>query len=149
MAVPLLGWVAKSDRLELGSPFTISGRKFDQMFGNTFVIPHADGNITAVKINQDGYASEYLAKASLYEVTVRVRHSKTKATAEKPAYDRHNVEIVQTVYEAAGVAEYQRKVYIVLESLPGDADVKLTDALADWLIATANSNVVSLKAWES
>jgi ABC-type phosphate transport system substrate-binding protein len=119
------------------------------MFGNTFVLPHADGNITAVKINQDGYSSEYLAKSSLYEMRVRIRHTKVKATANSAEKDRHNVEILRTVYAAGEVPEYTRKVYIVVEGKPSDSDVKDVDALADWLIATANANVTSLLAWES
>jgi len=33
--------------------------------------------------------------------------------------------------------------------LPSETDVKLVDALADWLIATANANVTSLLGKES
>lgn len=119
------------------------------MFGNTFVLPHADGNVTCVKVNQDSYASEYLYKGTLSEYRIRIRHTKTTASASKPVKDRHNVEVVQTVYAVDEVPEFERKVYIVLETLPSDSDVKNVDALADWLIATANSNVVSLHGWES
>lgn len=119
------------------------------MFGNTLVLPLSTGNVTAIKINQDGYSSEYLAKGTLSEYTVRIRHSKTKATASKPSYDRHNMEIVETVYATATVPEYTKKVYIVLEHLPSVQEVVLVDGLADWLIATANANVISLNNWES
>lgn len=119
------------------------------MFGNTFVLPHADGNITCVKVNQDGYSSEYLYKDATEQYVVRIRHNRTKATAARPSYDRHNVEVTQTVFATAEVAEYTRKVYIVMEQLPSDVDIKNADALADWAIATANSNLVSLMGWES
>lgn len=119
------------------------------MFGNTFVLPHADGNVTAVKINQDGYTSEYLAKSATAEYSIRIRHSKTKATASRPSQDRHNVEVVQTVYATAEVAEFQRKFYVVWEVKPSDSDVKLADACADWLIASAGANLTSLLNWES
>lgn len=119
------------------------------MFGNTFVLPHADGNITAVKINQDKYSSEYLAKASLYEMSVRIRHSKTKAKDGTTVMDRHNVEIIRTTYATAELPQKSSKTYIVLEREPSDNDVKDIDALADWLIATANSNILSLLNWES
>jgi len=122
------------------------------MFGNTLVLPHADGNITCTKINQDGYASEYLCKRTLDEVRVRIRHTKTKAVtgaSPAPAKDRHNVEVVQTVYAAGETPEYQRKVYVVIEQLPSDVDVKFPDALADWLIASTDASLNSLMAWES
>lgn len=119
------------------------------MFSNTLVLPHADGNITAVKINQDGYSSEYLYKGTLSQTTIRIRHSKTKASATSPSRDRHNVEVTQLVYATADEAEFTRKVYVVLELMPKDLDIKLADALADWLIATAGANLTSLLAWES
>lgn len=119
------------------------------MFGNTLVLPHADGNRTLVKINQDGYSSEYLLKEATKETSAKIRHSKTKATADTPAKDRHNVEIVETIYADADVAEYTRKVYIVIEHLPSDTDVKLADALCDWLIATSDAALTSLNGWES
>lgn len=102
-----------------------------------------------VKINQDAYASEYLLRSASMETVARIRHTSTKATAERPSYDRHNVEVTERIFAAGETPEYTRKVYIVIECLPSDTDVKLTDALADWLIATANSNVTSLLGKES
>jgi hypothetical protein len=116
-------------------------------FSSTLTLPHADGNIVCTKINQDGYCSEYLARTSVHEYRVKIRHTTRKV--DNVTVDRHNVEIVQTVFAAGEVAEYTRKVYIVLEQQPKDTDVKNTDALADWLIATANVNVTSLLNWES
>lgn len=118
-------------------------------FGSTFTLPHADGNVVAVKINQDGYASEYLIRSATSQYTIRIRHSKTKATASRPSYDRHNVEVTQLVFATAEVAEFERKTYVVIEQLPGDLDVKNLDALSDWLIATSNANILSLLGWES
>lgn len=119
------------------------------MLGNTLVLPHADGNITCIKINQDKYSSEYLCKRTLDEVRVRIRHSKTKASATMPAMERHNVEIVTTTYATADAEEYPRKDYMVIERKLGDADVKQTDAMSDLCIASANAFVVSLLNWES
>lgn len=119
------------------------------MFGNTLVLPHSGGDVTMVKINQDGYSSEYLYRGALSQYRAKIRHTKTKATATRPSYDRHNVEVVETIFEAGDEAEYERKVYIVFETLPEDGDVENIDALADWAIATANSNLDSLVGWES
>lgn len=117
------------------------------MFGNTLVVPHADGDITCVKINQDGYSSEYLKKDTDFEVSARIRHTKTKATATSPVKDRHNVEIVQTVYATESDSEKVRKVYVVVEQEPDDTDEKLADALADLLVTSGF--LTSLMGWES
>lgn len=119
------------------------------MFGNTFVLPHSGGDITMVKINQDGYSAEYLFKDGTSQHVAKIRHSRTKVTTARPSYDRHNVEIVETVWATAEVAEYTRKVYFVIEQLPTDLDVEIMDAIADWAIATTNSNLDSLMGWES
>jgi len=115
------------------------------MFGNTLTLPHADGNIVATRINQDGYSSEYLFRSTVHEYRVKIRHQHNATTLR----DRHNIEVTQTVFPTASTPQVDRKVYLVIEQMPGDIDVKNTDALADWLIATANANVTSLLGWES
>jgi hypothetical protein len=114
------------------------------MLGDTFVLPHADGNITCVKINQDSFGSVYRYVSSTQRVVVTVKHSTTKS-----GKDRHNVEVVQTVFATAVAAEIVRKHYFVLENDPSDTDVKLLDATCDWLIATAGANISKLINWES
>lgn len=117
------------------------------MLGSTFVVPHSGGNITCALINQDGYSAEYLFRDATHEVRVKVRHSKVAATATRALHDRHNVEIVETVFASGDVAEYDRKVYVVLENIPSDTDAELADALGDWLIAS--TNIEKLIGWES
>jgi hypothetical protein len=119
------------------------------MLGDTFVLPHSGGDITMNKINQDGYSAEYLFKDATHQLVAKVRHSRTKSTSSRASYDRHNVEIVETVFESGEVAEYTRKVYIVMEQLPADVDVENPSALADWLIATSDANLDALMNWES
>lgn len=114
------------------------------MLGSTFTIPHTDGNIVCVKINQDVYSSEYMYRDEDHEVRVKIRHQQTKG-----GKDRHNVEISETVFETTESLEIARKMYVVLEQAPNDVDVKMLDALADWLIASANANISSLLGWES
>jgi hypothetical protein len=117
--------------------------------GTTFTVPHSGGNIVCAKVNQDGYSSEYRFRDATHEVRVMVRHSRTTARADRPSYDRHNVEIVETIFESGEVAEYQRKAYFVIEQLPSDLDVEFMDALADWAIATSNENLDDLMQWQS
>lgn len=119
------------------------------MLGNTLVLPQAGGNITLVKINQDSYSSEYLFRDATSQYRARIRHTKTAAKGGKPAYDRHNFEVVQTIFASGEVAEYERKFYFVIEHLPSDTSVALSDAVADLAIATTNAFLVSLLGWES
>lgn len=116
------------------------------MLGNTLVV----GSYTLVRINAgDPYASEYRFGDADHEVRARIRHTKTNATATRPSYDRHNFEIVETVYAAAGVPEFTRKFYFVKENLPQDTSIVNDDAVADLMIASSNAFLNSLVAWES
>jgi hypothetical protein len=119
------------------------------MLGNTLVLPQVGGDITLVKINQDAYSSEYMFKNSTSEYRARIRHSKTSASATRPVYDRHNFEIVQTIFAAGDVPEYQRKFYFVWEVLPSETSKDLADAVADLMIVTSDAFLTSLLGWES
>lgn len=120
-------------------------------FGTTLVLPQVGGNITLNKVNQDGYSSEYLFKDATQRYTAKVRHSKVnRGTKAAPVwYDRHNVEVEQTVFAAGAVAEYYRKVYFVTEQLPSDTNIILADALFDWGISTSNEHLTGLLGWQS
>lgn len=120
-------------------------------FGATLTLPQVGGNIVLNRINQDGYSSEYLFKDATQQYVAKVRHSKVnRGTKAAPLmYDRHNVEVTQTVYAAGAVAEYYRKVYFVTEQLPSDTNVILADALFDWGLVTSNENLVGLLGWQS
>lgn len=119
------------------------------MLGNTLVLPQSGGDITMVKINQDAYSSEYLFRNSTSQYRARIRHTKTNPSNGKAAMDRHNFEVVQTIFAAGDVAEYERKFYFVVEHLPSDTSVLLGDAVADLCIASSNAFLTSLLGWES
>lgn len=119
------------------------------MLGNTLVLPQVGGDITLTKINQDQYSSEYKFRNATSQYVAKIRHTKTNATATKPSYDRHNFEVVQTIFAAGDVAEYERKFYFVYENLPSDTSIALGDAVADLAILTSDAFLVSLSNWES
>lgn len=116
---------------------------------SSLVLPQVGGNITFVRINQDDYSSEWMFRNSTTKYVAKIRHTKTKATADRPSYDRHNFEVVQTIFAAGAVAEYERKFYFVYEVLPSDTSVDLGDAVADLAIASSNAFLVSLGGWDS
>jgi hypothetical protein len=114
------------------------------MLGNTLVLPQVGGDITLVKINQDAYSSEYMFKNSTSQYIAKIRHTKTAS-----GYDRHNFEIVQTIFVAGDVAEYYRKFYFVWEVKPSETSKDLADAVADLAIVTSGAFLTSLLGWES
>ena len=118
------------------------------MFGTTQAVDFGQGSKTLVKINQDGYTSEYYLRDSLAEHRMKIRHS--TVLRDGVDYARHNVEITRTIFAVGAVAEYVQKAYFVFEHLPGDADaIKPMDGLADWAIASTDAALTSLVGWES
>lgn len=119
------------------------------MFTEPITLPHADGNQALRRINQDNYGAEYLKKNTLDEYRMKIRHTTWKDPSSGFVYDRHNVEVVQTIYATSTVAQYHRKVYFLVQVLPSDPDVKLMDALADLAIATSDAFLTQLNQGES
>lgn len=119
------------------------------MLGNTLVLTVNGVAVTLVKINQDNYSSEYMFKNATSQYVARIRHNRTKATNLRPSYDRHNFEVVQTIFATAEVAQYERKFYFVSEQLASDTDKELANAVCDLAIASSDAFLVSLLAWES
>jgi hypothetical protein len=117
------------------------------MFADTIVLPLSTGNVTVTKINQDSFGSVYRFNDATHEVKLTIRH--TKAKKNGVAYDRHNVEVVETIYAASTVPEYTRTFYFVIQQLPGDTSYVNADGIADWLIASSNAALVKLMNWES
>jgi hypothetical protein len=102
------------------------------------------------RVNQDGYSSVYRLVNATREARLTIRHSKTKATATRLAYDRHNVEIFDTVFATSSMPEYTRKVYAVAEQLPGDVGApNLIVGLCSWLLSSSAAPVLKLRNWES
>jgi len=120
------------------------------MLGNTLTIPQAGGDKVLVKISEQNYSSEYLLRATLDEYRARIRHTKVGPTTARPyEADRHNFEIVHTIFQAGDVPQYERKFYFVIETKPGDTATALADAVADLMILSTNAFLVSLNGWES
>lgn len=118
------------------------------MLGNTLVINDGSPR-TLVKINQDGYSSEYYLRTATHIYRAFIRHSRTKATTSVPSYDRHNVEFVKTTLAVGAVPEFNEKFYFVDERLAGDTDVTLADAVCDLAIASSNSFLNDIAGWQN
>lgn len=122
------------------------------MFGDTLTLTllGTTDDTPFVKVNQDGYSSTYRFVNATRETRLVIRHSKTKATAARASYDRHNVEILDTVFATTTVPSYTRKVYAVVEALASDAyAANMIIGLCSWLLASSAAAVTKLRNWES
>lgn len=119
------------------------------MFGNTLTLTINAVAIVMNKIREQDYSSEYLFRDGTHQVVAKIRHSRTKASAITPSYDRHNFEVVQTIFADGTDPQFQRKFYFVQEQLASDTDVEMANAVCDWAIASSNASLVSLLGWES
>lgn len=118
------------------------------MLGNTIVINDGTSR-TLARINGGEYSSEYFLRDTTLQYVLKIRHSRTKATATKPAYERHNVEIVKTVFAVGDTPAVVTKFYFVMEQEAGNTNVALADSICDLCIASSNSFLVDLLGWQS
>lgn len=102
------------------------------MFGDTIDLTVDAVVETHVKINTGNYLGEYHLVDTLYDRHIFIRHSVTNPRNGQ-VYERHNVEIVETVFAAGDVPEYTRKAYLVIERKPNDLDTNLAEALSAWM----------------
>jgi hypothetical protein len=98
---------------------------------------------TLNKINSPAYASEYLFRDATEEYRLRVRHSLNTSVGA----DRHNVEVVHTVWATDTDPEIVRKAYVVVELKALDDSVALAAALATFLTASTNAVLGELNDW--
>lgn len=120
------------------------------MLGNTLTLPQAGGDKVLVKVREQDYSSEYLLRTSVDEYRAKIRHTKVAPSTQRPyEADRHNFEVVQTVFADGTLPQFERKFYFVIETKPGDTATALADAVADLMIASTNAFLGSLNGWES
>lgn len=120
------------------------------MLGSTLTLPQAGGDIVLVKVDSsDKYSSEYKLRTSTSMYVAKIRHNFLTKGVDKVKYDRHNFEIVQTIFASGAIPEYERKFYFVMENLPSDTSVAMVDAVLDLGIASSNAFLVSLGGFES
>jgi len=106
-----------------------------------------------VRINQDKYSSEYLLRSATDEIRLNIRNSTRTDKARGVSIDRHNAEIVQTVFPVApSTTSIVRKAYVVIENQAGDTLTDPTNVAAGllaFLTATSNANITKMMNSES
>lgn len=103
-----------------------------------------------VRINQDKYSSEYLLRTATEEFRLNIRNSSYYDKKRTVTIDRHNCEIIHTVFPVApATSSTVRKTYTVIENQRGDT---LTDprnvALGIYAFLTS-ANIDKLMNFES
>jgi len=74
-----------------------------------------------VRINQDKYSSEYMLRSATEEHRLNIRNTSYVDKKRGVAIDRHNVELIHTVFAVApATLSTVRKVYAVIENQQGD-----------------------------
>lgn len=120
------------------------------MFADTITI-----TINAVakvlnRVNQDGYSSEYLLRETLGEFSLKLRNTKYTDKTRGVRVDRHNIELVETVYAVAPATTTTiRKYYSILENDATDLTVSSAKFAGGAVAFQTEANYTKLLNWES
>ena len=103
-----------------------------------------------VRINQDKYSSEYLLRTATEEYRLNIRNSTYTDKKGGVVIDRHNVELIWTVFPVApATLSTIRKQYVVIENQRGDTLVDPRNAAVGLLAFTTSANIDKLMNSES
>lgn len=106
-----------------------------------------------VRINQDRYSSEYLLRSATDEIRLNTRNTTRTDKKTGLVYDRHNAEIIQTVFPVLpATTGFVRKAYVVIENQVGDTLTDPTNVAAGllaFLTASSNANITKMMNSES
>jgi hypothetical protein len=120
------------------------------MFADPATINISGVPFPLVRINQDKYSSEYLLRQSTQEFRLSIRNSSYLDKKRGVTIDRHNVELIQTVFPVApSTLSIVRKTYAVIENQKGDtleAPRNIAAALFDFC---SDANIDKLMNYES
>lgn len=121
------------------------------MFADPAVVTINGVARSLIRIRQDNYSSEYLLRTSTEEWRMHIRNtSYTDRRRGGLVIDRHNVELVHTVFPVApSTTSCIRKAYAVIENQQGDdltASMKAASGLFAFL---TEANITKLQNLES
>nr|UJQ84967.1 MAG: hypothetical protein 2 [Leviviridae sp.] len=104
-----------------------------------------------IRINQDGYSSEYLLKEATGEYRLRIRHtSRADKTRAGQIVERHNVELIHTIYPVAPkIYSTVRKDYRVFEFDVGDDAALMAKTVAGLSAFITEANATKMINYES
>lgn len=120
------------------------------MFADTLTLTVNAVPKVLTRINQDGYSSEYLLKNATECYSLKIRNSSFTDKTRGEIRERHNVEIVHTVYPVApATVSVVRKHYFVLEHGEFDSTVDTTNFAVGCTGFETSANIQKLLNRES
>lgn len=119
------------------------------MFSDTLTVTINGAAKALVRINQDGYSSEYLLREDTGEFSLRLRNTSYVRKGDSVKVDRHNVELIHTIYGAEPGSTITRKAYLVFENDRGDPLADFEDFVTGMIGFVIPANVSKLLNWES
>lgn len=118
-------------------------------FADTITITINSVAKTLVRINQDGYSSEYFLRGTLDEFRLKIRNSSYVNKTSGKTVDRHNVEFTQLVYATTTVPAINRKAYAVLENERADGVTEPLNFDLGYVAFFSSANITKLLNYES
>lgn len=119
-------------------------------FADTITITINSVAKVLARINQDSYSSEYFLRSTTDEYRMKIRNSSYTNKATGKLVDRHNVELLQTVYPVSpATVPTLRKSYVVFENERPDG---LSDPLnfdLGFMAFFTSANVTKMINYES
>lgn len=101
------------------------------------------------RINQDSYGSEYYLEEATQSFRVKIRHSQESVQKTGVQFDRHNVELTQTIYGSGGNPDEVFQTYVVLRNAKSTTATNL-GYLQSALNGLLTAGFVSdLKGWQN
>lgn len=103
-----------------------------------------------VRINQDKYSSEYVLRSATDEYRLNIRNSSYLDKKRGVTIDRHNVELIHTVFPVApATTSTVRKTYTVIENQRGDTLVDPRNAALGLFAFLTSANIDKMMNFES
>jgi len=106
-----------------------------------------------VRVRTNDYSSEYVLRSTLDEHRLNVRNTTYLDKKRGVTIDRHNIELVQTVFPVApATLSIIRKAYAVIENQRGDTltdPLNVASGLFAYLTATSSANITKMLNMES
>jgi hypothetical protein len=120
------------------------------MFADPAVVTINTVAKSLVRINQDSYSSEYLLRSATEEHRLRIRNTSYLDRSRSVSVDRHNVELIHTVFPVApATLSTIRKVYTVIENQQGDTLVDPRNVSLGLFAFLTSANIDKLMNSES
>lgn len=103
-----------------------------------------------IRINQDGYSSEYLLRTGTDEFRLLIRNTTYVDKKRAVSIDRHNVDFTHTVFPVApATLSTVRHAYAVIENQQGDTIVDPVKVAAALFVFLSEANITKLMNLES